>query len=427
MNLTRRTLIKATGALGAASLLGFPYIALGAGKKVVVVGGGTGGATAAKYLRLMDPGIEVTLIEANQDYYTCYLSNEVLSGERKIDSLRFGYTGLAKHGVKVVHDLVTTIDAEKKMVKTAGGKEFVFDRCVVSPGIEFKWGAIKGYDEKTAEIIPHAWKAGPQTTLLRQQVEAMADGGVVVITSPPNPYRCPPGPYERAAQIAHYLKHHKPKSKIIILDAKDKFAGPKQVLFQEGWKKLYGDMIEWRPGPDNEVKELKAGEKISVTSFGDEVKANVLNVIPPQKAGKIASDAGLTNDKGWCPVNPKTFESSLKPGVHVIGDACVAGAMPKSAYAANSQAKVCASAIVDWLAGREPGTPSYLSTCYSILDTDYGVSIAGVYRLSPDGKEIIAIDGSGGVTPKDATPDQLKREASYAHSWFNNITQDIFG
>jgi len=428
MNFTRRKLLKAGGLLTAASVVGFPYLVLGGvNKKVVVIGGGTGGATAAKYLRLIDPTIEVTLIEANKDYYTCYCSNEVLSGERNLDSLRFGYTGLAKHGVKVIHDLVTSIDANKKIVKTASGKELAFDRCIVGPGVDFKWGEIQGYDEKTAEtIIPHAWKTGPQTLLLRKQIESISNGGVVVITSPPSPYRCPPGPYERASQIAHYLKKHRPKSKIIILDAKSSGAGPKQPLFEDGWKKLYGEMVEWRPGPDNEVKQLSVANKTVITSFGDEIKAEVLNIIPPQKAGKIAVDSGLTDDKGWCPINPKTFESKLKPGIHVIGDACIAGAMPKSGYAANSQAKICAAAIIDLLAGREPGIPSYINTCYSIIGDDYGVSIAGVYRLSADGNTIDSVPGAGGVTPRDATPDQLKREVSYARSWFNNITHDVF-
>jgi sulfide dehydrogenase [flavocytochrome c] flavoprotein subunit len=428
MNFTRRTLLKVTGAIGAASLLGFPHLALGStNKKVVVVGGGTAGATAAKYIRLLDSSIEVTLIEADPNHYTCYLSNEVLSGERNLESLHFGYSGLMRHGVKVVHDRVNSIDTVKKLVKTASGKTFAFDRCVVAPGVDFKWDAIAGYDEKIAETIPHAWKAGPQTLLLRKQIEAMADGGTVVITAPPNPYRCPPGPYERAAQISHYLKHKKPKSKVIILDAKSTGAGPKQPLFEDGWKKLYGDMIEWHPGPDNGVNELKAREKVVVTSFGDEIKADVLNIIPPQKAGKIAFDVGLTDAKGWCPVHAKTFESKLLAGVHVLGDSCMAGAMPKSAYAANSQAKVCASAIVDFFAGREPGVPSYINTCYSIVGPDYGISIAGVYRLNPEGNEIVSIPGSGGVTPRNATAAQLKREVSYAHSWYKNITHDIFG
>jgi len=352
------------------------------------------------------------------------MSNEVLAGDRKLDSLKFGYTGIAKRGVNVVNDMVTAIDTEKKMVKTAGGKEFAYDRCIVAPGVDFKWDAIKGYDEKAAETFPHAWKAGPQTALLRKQLESMADGGVVIISAPGNPYRCPPGPYERASQIAHYLKQHKPKSKILILDAKDKFA--KEGLFKQAWEKLYPGMIEWRPGPDNGVLEVKAGEKSVVTNF-DTIKGDVINIIPPQKAGKIAQEAGLANDKGWCPINPKTFESTLKAGVHVIGDACIAGDMPKSAYAASSQGKVCAAAVLDLLSGKEPGVPSYLNTCYSIAGHDYAFSVAGVYKMSADGKSIVSVEGSGGLTPKDASVEQLKREVQYAYSWFNNITQDIFG
>lgn len=424
MSFTRRGFLTTAGAVTAVGMFGFPYIALGAGKKVVVVGGGTGGATAAKYIKMMDASIDVTLIEANKEYYTCYMSNEVLAGDRKLDSLKFGYTGIAKRGVNVVNDMVTAIDTEKKMVKTAGGKEFAYDRCIVAPGVDFKWDAIKGYDEKAAETFPHAWKAGPQTALLRKQLESMADGGVVIISAPGNPYRCPPGPYERASQIAHYLKQHKPKSKILILDAKDKFA--KEGLFKQAWEKLYPGMIEWRPGPDNGVLEVKAGEKSVVTNF-DTIKGDVINIIPPQKAGKIAQEAGLANDKGWCPINPKTFESTLKAGVHVIGDACIAGDMPKSAYAASSQGKVCAAAVLDLLSGKEPGVPSYLNTCYSIAGHDYAFSVAGVYKMSADGKSIVSVEGSGGLTPKDASVEQLKREVQYAYSWFNNITQDIFG
>jgi sulfide dehydrogenase [flavocytochrome c] flavoprotein chain len=430
MKLTRRDFVKATGAASAISLFGFPYLALGASKKVVVVGGGAGGATAAKYIRMMDPSIEVTLIDAGKTHVTCFMSNEVIAGERKIESITFGYEGLTKHGIKVVNDTVTAIDAEKKMVKTAGGKDFAFDRCVVSPGVDFRWDKIKGYDATVAEKIPHAWKAGPQTLTLRKQVESMADGGVVLIAAPANPYRCPPGPYERASLIAHYLQQHKPKSKVIILDAKDKFS--KEGLFKQAWTKLYGfgtpnSLIEWRAGPDNAVVEVKAGEMAVVNSFGDEEKAAVLNIIPPQKAGKIAQDAGLTDDKGWCPIHPRSFESTLHAGVHVIGDACVAGKMPKSAYAANSQAKVCAAAIVDLLNGREPGIPAYVNTCYSVVGEHYAISVAGVYQMTADGKTIEEVKGSGGVSPMDATPEQRAREVGYAYSWFSNITSDMFG
>jgi sulfide dehydrogenase [flavocytochrome c] flavoprotein subunit len=430
MTINRRDFVKATGAIAAASAIGFPYIARAEGKKVVVVGGGTGGATAAKYLKMADPSIDVTIIEPNETYYTCYLSNEVLSGERTLESLAQNYDGLKARGIKVVHDKAAGIDADKKVVKTAGGDEFPYDRCIVSPGIKLLYDKIEGYSEEAAQKMPHAWKAGPQTTLLRSQIEAMDDGGVVVIVAPPNPFRCPPGPYERASQIAMYLKEHKPKSKVLILDSKQAFS--KQGLFTQGWERLYGfgtenSLIEWQPGPDATVVGVNADEMAVETSFGDEVKGAVINIIPPQSAGQIAIDAGLTDDSGWCPVDVKTFESKQHPGIHVIGDAAIATAMPKSAYAANSQAKVTAAAIVAMLKGDEPGTPSYVNTCYSIVGKDYGISVAAVYRLSEDGATIAGVEGAGGLTPMDAPEWALAREVQYAHSWYNNIVHDIFG
>ena len=429
MKITRRGFIQTAGAATAIGMVGTPYIALGATKKVVIVGGGTGGATAAKYIRMADSSVEVTVIEPNKHYHTCYLSNEVLSGDRTMDSIKFGYDGLAKHGVKVVHDKVTGIDAKAKVVKTAGGASFNYDRCIVAPGVDFRWETLEGYDAKVAETITHAWKAGPQTALLRKQLEAMKDGGTVVIAPPPNPFRCPPGPYERASQIAMYLKEQKPKSKVLIFDPKPKFS--KMGLFTGAWKKLYGygtdnAMIEWH-GQQEEagVVAVNAANNSVTTAFGDEIKADVLNVIPAQKAGAVASAAGLTNDKGWCPIDLGTFESTLHAGIHVIGDASVAKGMPKSGYAANSQGKVVAAAVVAMLNGQEPGTPSYVNTCYSIAGRDYAFSVAAVYRLAEDGSKITKV--SGGLTPGDASPEMLKREVQYAYSWFENITSDIFG
>jgi sulfide dehydrogenase [flavocytochrome c] flavoprotein chain len=423
MKINRRDFVKAAGAATAVSLLGVPHLALGAAKKVVVVGGGTGGATAAKYIKRLDSSIDVTVVEPNETYYTCYFSNEVLSGERKLESLQVTYDGLKAHGINLVFDSATAIDGEKKVVKTAGGKELPYDRCVVAPGIELLYDKIEGYSEDKSKTLPHAWKAGEQTKILRGQLEAMADGGTVVIVAPDNPYRCPPGPYERASQIAMYLKANKPKSKVIILDSKSKFS--KQGLFTQAWEKFFPGMIEWRPGPDAAVVKVDAGTKSAETSFGDEVKADVLNVIPPQRAGKIAQVAGLADDKGWCPVEAKTFESTKVKGVHVIGDACIAGAMPKSAYAANSQAKVCASAVVALLNGTEVGVPSYVNTCYSIAGPEWGISVAGVYKVGKDGK-IAEVPGSGGVTPMDAPEFAHKREVEYAHSWYKNIVHDSF-
>ncbi len=266
----------------------------------------------------------------------------MLSGERTLDSLKVSFDGLKAHGITMVQDTAEAIDAEKKVVKTAGGTELPFDRCVVAPGIQLLYEKIEGYSEDASKTLPHAWKAGEQTTLLRSQLEAMDDGGNVVIVAPDNPYRCPPGPYERASQIAMYLKANKPKSKIIILDSKSKFS--KQASSPQAWEKFFPGMIEWRPGPDAAVVKVDAQGMTAETSFGDEIKAAVLNVIPPQRAGKIAQTSGLADEKGWCPVDAKTFESTKAKGVHVIGDACIAGAMPKSAYSANSQGQgLCGS------------------------------------------------------------------------------------
>ena len=429
MSIKRRDFLKATGAATAAGMVGFPYLSFAAGKKVVVVGGGTGGATAAKYIKMADSGIDVTLIEPNETYHTCYMSNEVLSGHRTIESIAHGYDGLKKHGINVVHDMVTGIDGGAKKVMTKGGQSFDFDRCVVAPGISMKYDAVEGWDAALAEEkLPHAWKAGSQTVALRKQLEAMSDGGTVIIIAPPNPFRCPPGPYERASQIADYLKHHKPKSKIVILDPKDKFS--KQGLFTAAWKKLYGfgtdnSMIEWVSGAaGGKVESIDAGA-MTVNAEVESYKGDVINVIAPQKAGMVALDSGLGDDSGWCPVDLGTFESTIVPGVHVIGDASIAKGMPKSGYAANSQGKVVAAAVVALLKGEEPGTPSYVNTCYSIAGKDYGFSVAAVYKLAEDRSTIVNM--AGGLTPGDASPEQLAREVQYAYSWYDNIVSDIFG
>jgi sulfide dehydrogenase [flavocytochrome c] flavoprotein subunit len=412
----------ATTALGA---VGFPGILSAAEHKarVVVVGGGYGGTIAAKYLRMMDPGIRVVLIEKNPKFVSCPLSNEVISGERDITSITFPYNGLTRHGVHVVQSEVTDIDFANKAVIDQDGRKYYYDKVIISPGIGFKWDAIEGYDEAASHILPHAWKAGEQTLLLRKQLTAMEDGGVVYIIAPPNPFRCPPGPYERAAQMAHYLKHHKPKSKVIILDAKDRFS--KQKLFMEGWKQNYGDMIEWVAGAEGGIVEAVDPKTRMITTQVEELKGDVVNVIPPQKAGNIAHALGLSDDKGWCPVDQKNFESTLQKDVHVIGDSCIAGKMPKSGYAANSQAKVCAAELVAEINGRSAPEPSYVNTCYSIIAPDYGISVAAVYELA-DGK-IVGVEGAGGLSPVEAPARTRAQEALYARSWFTNITSDMFG
>lgn len=426
----RRHFLKTLIASGALLSLSPSRNALAASRRIVVVGGGTGGASVAKYLRLLDSSLEVTLIERNPIYTTCYMSNEVISGERDLSSIQFNYDGLRKHGVTVVHDEVTQIDPENRLVQTASGNSYPYDRCVVSPGIDFRYDTIDGYDAALTDTVPHAWKAGPQTTLLKNQLHAMDNGGTVVIAAPPTPYRCPPAPYERASQIALYLKNHKPKSKVIILDPKTSFA--KKSLFEEAWTNLYGygtdnALVEWVSG-DNAagVVALDTASNTLITEFDDRFSGDVLNIIPAQKAGPIAFSADLTDETGWCPVNRQTFESTRHANIHVIGDACIANALPKSGFAANSEAKVCAAAIVALLDGQEIPNPTYANGCYSVVGENYAISIVGVYRLSDDGKTIDSIAGSGGASPLMASDDEHLLDAKYAYGWYNNFTQDVF-
>jgi sulfide dehydrogenase [flavocytochrome c] flavoprotein subunit len=428
-DINRRAFIRTVGGVAAlGATLGFPSLVLGATRRVVVVGGGVGGATVAKYLRKLDSNIAVTLIEAKPNYTSCFMSNEVLSGERTLDSLTFGYDGLRRYGVEVVIDRVVGIDPVKKTMQTAGGKGFNYDACVVSPGVDFKWGAIEGYSKQIAEeTIPHAWYAGPQTQLLRRQIQAMPDGGWVIIVAPPNPYKCPPGPYERTSQIAMYCKHHKPRAKIIILDPKSKFS--KMGLFTEGWRKLYGygtdnSMIEWVGGADGGMVESVDPTTLTLETEIDEFQGDVINIIPPQKAGAIAFAADLV-DGDWCPVDKRTFESSRHKDIYVLGDASSAARMPKSAYAANSQAKVAAAAIVARFHGLEPGDPTFVNTCYSVVGEDFGISVAAVYGLDGGTNTIVPIKGAGGLSPANASPEIRKREVSYAHSWFKNVINDM--
>ena len=426
--LDRRNFIKYLGATSALSALSYNPLgfALSSSKtkaKIVIIGGGFGGATCAKYLLKFDPSLQVTLIESSDKFVTCPFSNTVIGGMHKIDFITHSYDKRVKQGVNVIHDTATGIDFDARKVKLSKHKAVEYDRLVVSPGIDFQWGAIEGYDEAASEIMPHAWKAGEQTVLLRKQLEAMKDGGVVIIASPANPFRCPPGPYERASLIAHYLKTHKPKSKIVILDSKEKFS--KQPLFQDAWEELYPDMIEWHPGSQGGTVTRVDPGKMMVYAGDDEHKGDVINIIPPQKAGNLAKHAGLINDKGWCPVDQSTFASSLKKNVYVIGDASIAGKMPKSGYAANSQAKVCAASLVSELQGLDPSSPSWVNTCYSLVAPDYGISVAAVYRYSDKG--IVGVKGAGGVSPRSAPDSFRQKEAIYAESWYKSISSDIFG
>ncbi len=422
--INRRNFAKIIGSAGLASTLGMPSLVFGASKKVVVVGGGFGGATAAKYLRKLDSSIDVTLVEPNPTYYTCPFSNTVLGGIKDMSEIAHGYGAMKnKHGVRVIHAKAKNVNSNSKTVTLDNGRKLDFDRAIVSPGVDLRFDSMEGYSQTDTDKMPHSWKAGPQTALLRRQLENMRNGGTVLICPPGNPFRCPPGPYERTSLIAHYLKTHKPKSKIIILDAKEKFS--KQSLFMSGWDLHYGDLIEWRAGTaGGKISRVDPQNMQVETEFGME-KGDVINFIPAQHAGKVARDSGLTNKKGWCPVNQVTFESTLQPGIHVIGDASIAGKMPKSGFSANSQGKVAAAAIVSELAGQEPIEPSYANTCYSLITPEHGISVAKVYKIS-DKKTIVGVKGSGGVSPKNEDPIVRRQEAIYTQGWYDAIVQDMF-
>jgi sulfide dehydrogenase [flavocytochrome c] flavoprotein subunit len=423
MTFDRRSFLKALSVASGATLAGCGALpmggsglpmAKGSGRRVVVVGGGYGGTITAKYIRMLDPGIEVVLVERNRQFVSCPFSNLYLGGLLpSLSSLTIGYDTLAaNHGVKVVHDTVTAIDTAKKTVTMSRGA-LDYDRLVVSPGIDFRFEEIAGYDPATTpEVMPHSWKAGPQTMLLRRQLEAMRDGGTVVIAIPQSPFRCPPGPYERTTMIAMYLKQHKPRSKVIVLDANPDIVS-KGALFRKGWAKHYAGLVDYR-GAERVTAVNPKNMTVSIEGF-ENVKGDVVNVIPPQRAGDIAQAAGLVGpDKRWCPVDATTFESKLAKDVHVIGDASIAGAMPKSGFSANVQGKVCATNIVALMNGRDTVDLSGVNVCYSQISPTEAVSVAGVYTVK-DGA-IVSVPNSGGVSP-----DLSEAEAVYAKSWINNI------
>ncbi len=406
-----------------------PRAGAGGKKRVVVVGGGFGGATAAKYLKIGAPDYDVTLVERDKVFTSCPLSNEVISGEYPLSKLQVGYDGLIKRGINVVFDDATAVDPTKKTVRLKSGKTLNYDALVLSPGIDFNFAAIEGLSEDAANNeLPHAYKAGPQTLLLHKQLAAMKDGGTFIITVPPGPFRCPPGPYERASQVAYYFKHKgMNKSKVLILDSNDSFS--KIGLFQQAWKLQYPGMIEWVPGASGgKVVKVDAKTRTAYTDF-DKFQGDVVNVIPPHHAGHIAKNTGLTNERGWCTVNMLTMESTVHPDIWVVGDSCVHGDLPvygapKSAHMANTQAKVAVGAIIAKLSGLPAPEPYFVNTCYSVTQPGYGFSVVHIYRVV-DGKLVYATD-AGGVSPVEAPAITRKLEAEYQVGWFKNIMADAF-
>jgi sulfide dehydrogenase [flavocytochrome c] flavoprotein subunit len=420
-NINRRSFLAASGAAAATALAA---CATSSNQKpiarVVVIGGGYGGATAAKYIRLWAPEIEVVLVEREAAFVSCPLSNLVLAGTERIENLTTGYDALqSKYGVKVVRDEALAIDADKRIVRLARGDTLSYDRLIVSPGIDFQYDQVPGLQSAEAQArVLHAWKAGPQTVALRRQLEALPDGGVYALHIPKAPYRCPPGPYERAAQVAFYFKQHKPRSKVLVLDANPDIVS-KKGLFLQAWNERYPGIVDYRP--NSELVRVDAASNTLETSF-ETHKVGVLNVVPPQQAGRIAQTAKLiTASNKWCGVNFQTFESVAAPGIHVLGDATLsAPGMPKSGFMANNHAKVAADAVIALIKG-EPVNPQPIiaNTCYSFVSDQDVVHVASVHKWNAEQKTLVPVQGAGGLSSQANA-----LEGQYARSWARNIWAD---
>ncbi len=410
--------IAATGALAAPMVRGAAH----GRARVIVVGGGAGGATAARYIAKDSNGdIDVTLIEPSRQYYTCFFSNLYLGGFRTIESLGHSYGGLAADfGINVLHDWAVGVDRDAKTVATAGGYAIPYDRLILSPGIDFVDGAVPGWDVSAQNRMPHAYKAGSQSELLKAQIESMPQGGTYAMVAPPNPFRCPPGPYERVSMVAHMLKNMNPTAKILIADPKEAFS--KQGLFEEGWNTHYAGMID-RIGPDFGGGNVEVDpEAMTLSIDGDVTRVDVCNVIPAMKAGRIAELAGIT-EGNWAPVNAGDLSSKMDENIHVLGDASAQGDMPKSGFAANSQAKVCANAVRGALTGSTVFPARFANTCWSLISTDDGVKVGATYEATDE--KIAKVDGFISETGESSDV----RQATYVESlgWYDGITADMFG
>ncbi|HSI01035.1 MAG TPA: FCSD flavin-binding domain-containing protein [Reyranella sp.] len=391
--------------------------------KVVVIGGGFAGAACARALHKLDPNLAVTLVTGGKTFWACPFNSSVIAGVRTPAQQEFGYDVLAALGIALAPVAATRVDTAARTVTIATGDALAYDRLVIAPGVAMNWRAIPGYTEAAAERMPHAYTGSEQTLLLRRQLEAMPDGGLVVITAPATPYRCPPAPYERAGLIAHYLKTHKPRSKVLILDAKDSFS--KQSLFEEAWAELYPGLIEHVPlSKGGSVSSVDPATLTVKTDFED-YKAAVANIVPPQRAAPIAAAAGVADRTGWCPVEPVGFESTLQPGIHVLGDAALMGAMPKAAHAADEQGKVCAAAIVARLAGRDVREPVLDNICYSLAGPTWG--FVETNRYQPDKGLLTAVPGAAKTSPLKALAAMRAAEAGEDEQWFATLTRETFG
>jgi sulfide dehydrogenase [flavocytochrome c] flavoprotein chain len=407
----RRDLLKFAAA---SSLVGCATTSTPSTARVVVIGGGYGGATAAKYIRLWDPKIDVVLIERDSNFVSCPISNLVLAGYTSMQEISRGYDGLRRHGVQVVQDEATAIDPAKKTVRLARGGDISYERLVVSPGVDFLFDEVQGFESAMKDgAVVHAWKAGPQTVALRRQLETMPDGGVYILSVPTQPYRCPPGPYERASMVAAYFKQHKPRSKVLILDANPDVTS-KGGLFKRAWSDLYPGILEFRGNA-----KVIAVEPGAVRTDFDTIRGDVINVVPPHRAGDIAQKAGLiTTNNRWCDVDWSTMESKAVKGVHVLGDATLsAPGMPKSGSMANNHAKIAAAAIVEQLNGRKPEPMKIINTCYSFVAEKEAIRVSSVHQW--DGTTLQPVKGAGGVSAA-----RSEAEASYAWNWARAIWAD---
>ena len=406
-----------------AAIFPIPAVAQNGNARVIVVGGGFGGAACARALKRANPRLSVTLVETNRTFTACPLSNAAIAGLRDLKLQDFGYDRVAAAGVGMEFGAATAIDPTAKNVTLADGRKLGYERLVLAPGIDFRWDALPGYSRAAADVMPHAWKDGEQIALLAKQIAAMDDGGTVVISVPVTPSRCPPAPYERASLIAYMLKTRKPRSKVIVLDAKDSFTMQRQ--FQGAWRALYPGVLEYVALSDGGlVTSVDVASRTVVTDF-DKYNPAVANIIPQQRAGRIAEIAGVADRTGWCPIDPVTFESRLQPSIHVIGDAAIGGAMPRSASAANSQARICAGAIATLIAGGTPAAPTLTSLCYSLIAPDYAISQRGSYR--PVDGIYNEVEGTAITSPVDAPNDTRAKEAGEAESWFKSLIGEVFG
>ncbi|AOK29719.1 MULTISPECIES: NAD(P)/FAD-dependent oxidoreductase [Burkholderia] len=422
---TRRTFLAALLSATAADLVSAAGLPTGGGIRIGIVGAGVGGLTAARYLNMLMPRAHLVVFEPDRRYHACFKSNEALAGIRPDSDLLFGYDAWKKR-TEWIAEAVASV--ETGVIVTERGSRHAFDWIVVSTGVQFRYDRIDGLSAARALDVPHAWAGKAQYDALRAQLVAMRDGGVVLIAPPKAPYKCPPGPFERASLVAHYLRHHKPNAKIIIADGNENFS--KQPLFQRGWERLYGfgapqSLIERiSGGKGGRVVSVDVASRRVTLENGESIRADVCNLIPPQYAGAMPERSGLADESGWCPVDKATMESTRVAGVYVVGDACDAASMPKSAFSATSQAKACAFAIAAAAASAPPPTPRFMNACFSLLEPGYGISIAHHYAYEKAGNRITQL--SGGTTSIDASDEDLSREAAFSEDWFSIVTRQLF-